>query len=273
MNTQPSRLGPDFRRRLLTALGGIPLIVAAIFIGYPVWTVVVIGTALVCVRELRRMITPEGKTGLTGMIVVVLACFISFAIQNYIILILAILGYFGVPAIQLISNSAPKRQFLLRNFVYPAIGALYIGMPLAFLLAVRGFEQGALWTGMAFATNWATDSFALIGGRIAGRHKLAPAISPGKTTEGAAIGLFSGFAIGTICGLLVGLPGNIVPIAAFVMAILTIVGDLLESLIKRSFSVKDAGFILPGHGGFLDRVDGMLLAGPALYIILLLAHI
>src|SRR5258708_15872027 len=265
LNTQ-ARLGSDFGKRLTTALLGMPAIVAAIFIGYPVWSIVVIGTALVCVRELRRMITPEGKTGLTGMIVVVLSCFISFAIQNYLILVGAIIAYFGVPAIQLISNSAPKRQFLLRNFVYPAIGALYIGMPLVFLLAVRGFERGALWTGMAFATNWATDAFALIGGRIAGRHKLAPAISPGKTVEGAIIGLVSGFAIGSICALLAGLPANIVLPATFAIAILTILGDLLESLIRRSFSVKDAGVILPGHGGFLDRVDGMLLAGPALYL-------
>jgi phosphatidate cytidylyltransferase len=268
LNTQ-ARLGSDFPKRLLTALIGIPVIVAAIFIGYPVWSVVVIGTALVCVRELRRMITPEGKTGLTGMIVVVLACFISFPIQNYLILAAAIVVFFGVPGIQLMSNSAPKRQFLLRNFVYPAIGALYIGMPLVFLLAARGFPQGALWTGMAFATNWSTDGFALIGGRIAGRRKLAPAISPGKTVEGAAIGLVSGFAIGTVCALLAGLPANIVLVAAAAIAVLTILGDLLESLIKRSFSVKDAGYILPGHGGLLDRVDGMLLAGPALYLILL----
>src|SRR5258708_40102859 len=115
------------------------------------------------------------------MIVVVLSCFISFAIQTYLILVGAIIAYFGVPAIQLISNSAPKRQFLLRNFVYPAIGALYIGMPLVFLLAVPGFERGALWSGLAFATNWATDAVALIGGPLAGRHNLAPAISPCNT--------------------------------------------------------------------------------------------
>src|SRR5258708_31111942 len=203
------------------------------------------------------------------MIVVVLSCFISFAIQTYLILVGAIIAYFGVPAIQLISNSAPKRQFVLRYFVCPAIGAMYIGMSLVFLLAVRGFERGALWTGMAFATNWATDAFALIGGRIGGRHKLAPAISPGKTVEGAIIGLVSGFTIGSVCALLAGLPANIVLPANLVIAILTILGDLLESLIKRSFSVKDAGFILPGHGGLLDRVDGMLLPGPALYPILL----
>lgn len=262
-------LGSDFRIRLITALLGVPAILAAIFIGPPVWTIVVIGTALWCVRELRHMIDPNDRVTLVAMGLITLTCFFCVAIDNYLALVAAI-GAFSVVRIVQAARNPDPRHFLRRNFLYPVLGALYVGLPLSLLLKARDLNHGALWTGVAFTCNWCTDGFALMGGRIAGHHKLAPHISPGKTIEGAIIGLASGLFFGSLAGVAVGLPFRNVLLVNAAVAALTIAGDLLESWIKRVFSVKDAGNLLPGHGGLMDRVDGMLLAGPALYLLLLL---
>ncbi len=261
-------LGSDFRTRLITALVGIPAILAAIFIGPPVWTLLVIGTALLCIRELQHMIDPNDIINLLAMGLITLCCFLGIAIQNYLILAILIVLFFFLRLFQA-QDVADPMHFLRRNFLYPVLGALYVGLPLSLLLKVRDLNRGALWTGMAFTSNWSTDGFALIGGRVAGQHKLAPHISPGKTTEGAVIGLAAGFVIGSIVGVVVGLPLRSVLIINAAVAFLTILGDLLESWIKRVFEVKDAGTLLPGHGGLMDRIDGMLLAGPALLLLLL----
>jgi phosphatidate cytidylyltransferase len=109
----------------------------------------------------------------------------------------------------------------------------------------------------------------LMGGRRFGRRKLAPRISPGKTVEGAIIGIVCGFVMAFALSLLVRMPFQMALAASVAIPILTVIGDLLESWIKRFFAVKDAGNILPGHGGLLDRADGMLLAAPALFLILI----
>ena len=265
MNTQ-FFFGTEFRRRLTTALVGVPLVLLSVLIGKPVWDLLVVGVSFVCVLELQRMISPGSRTGVVGMLAITLACFISY---NYpFILPLTLLVFFAAQFVRSFTLDGSKRQILLRHFLYASIGALYIGLPLSLLLAVRGMDRGWEWTGIAFANNWATDGFALIGGRIAGHTKLAPRISPGKTVEGALIGLVVGFIFGMGFSLLVGLSVGKAVVANVAIAILTEAGDLLESWIKRFFAVKDAGDILPGHGGLLDRVDGMLLAGPALYLML-----
>jgi phosphatidate cytidylyltransferase len=116
---------------------------------------------------------------------------------------------------------------------------------------------------------WAVDSFALFGGKAWGKRKLAPALSPGKTVEGAVVGLVAGMAVGAAFGyLLLGswLAGLLVGAAA---GIVGPVGDLFESALKREVGVKDLGALIPGHGGVLDRFDSLLFVAPVAAIILL----
>jgi phosphatidate cytidylyltransferase len=146
---------------------------------------------------------------------------------------------------------------------------MYVGLPLAALLSIRALPQGMAWVYLLFANTWATDTFALIGGRLFGHRKLAPSISAGKTVEGAVIGLICGGLAGVAVVLLFGLP----PIPAIIinplLSCLTILGDLLASVFKRYYHVKDASHMLPGHGGFLDRIDGLILAAIPLYFVVL----
>jgi phosphatidate cytidylyltransferase len=119
-----------------------------------------------------------------------------------------------------------------------------------------------------------SDTFAYFTGSAFGRHKLAPLVSPGKTIEGLAGGLIGG----VVAALLVrrfGLPG--IPLAAaialgIVVAVFGVVGDLVESLMKRWSGVKDSGHLFPGHGGMLDRLDSLLFGAPVLYYYFLYAR-
>jgi phosphatidate cytidylyltransferase len=116
---------------------------------------------------------------------------------------------------------------------------------------------------------WIADTAAFFAGRAWGRHKLAPSISPGKTREGAVGGLIGALAYAIICGALVeGLSWLPYLAAAALVAILSIVGDLFESAVKRQAAVKDSGALLPGHGGILDRVDSATATLPLAALIL-----
>jgi len=114
----------------------------------------------------------------------------------------------------------------------------------------------------------AADVGAYFGGRSLGRHKLAPLVSPGKTWEGFAAGMAGATVAAAFGAMLFGLPMTTWLAACVPVALLSVVGDLVESMFKRRAGLKDSGALLPGHGGVLDRVDGLTAAGPAFLLAL-----
>lgn len=125
--------------------------------------------------------------------------------------------------------------------------------------------NGHIWLLVALVIVWAADSGAYFAGRRLGRHKLAQRISPNKTVEGLLGGLLAGMLVAVTGALLAGagaaqLPG--VLLVAVVTVLASVVGDLFESLLKRHVGAKDSGDLIPGHGGVLDRIDGVLAALP-----------
>lgn len=125
--------------------------------------------------------------------------------------------------------------------------------------------NGHRWLLVALAIVWAADTGAYFAGRKFGKHKLAPRISPNKTVEGLLGGVVAGIAIGLAVALFAGAaPAQLPAVALVALAavLFSIVGDLFESLLKRHAGVKDSGDLIPGHGGILDRVDGVLAALP-----------
>ena len=116
---------------------------------------------------------------------------------------------------------------------------------------------------------WAADSAAYFIGLAAGRHKLLPLVSPNKSLEGAAGGVLAGVAAGVLCGVVFRMPLSMTATVGGLCAGASIFGDLWESAIKREVGVKDAGRILPGHGGILDRFDGLLFAMVVGYVTML----
>jgi phosphatidate cytidylyltransferase len=141
-------------------------------------------------------------------------------------------------------------------------GVTYVSFPALALLFLRGQPHGlllALWT---LATVWVTDIGAYFAGRSIGGPKLAPAVSPNKTWAGLIGGIVSALVLGLLLWRFAGLNLQLA-IASPILAVIAQIGDLYESWLKRQAGVKDSGTILPGHGGVLDRLDGLVPVAPA----------
>jgi phosphatidate cytidylyltransferase len=150
-------------------------------------------------------------------------------------------------------------------------GIVYSGLTAISLAAIRG-EGGEGFAAMIFifAVVWATDILAYFIGRAIGGPKLAPPISPGKTWSGAIGGAICAVAAGTLVhAAFFPLNGLWIPAIALVLSVCSQIGDLFESFIKRRFGVKDSSRLIPGHGGVMDRVDGLVFACFAAFLIAL----
>lgn len=147
-------------------------------------------------------------------------------------------------------------------------GLLVIPGTIAAVALLHGAPDGALRLLFAFVLVWAADVGAYFAGHAVGRHKLAPQVSPGKTWEGVLGGLALSLAIAGVAGVwlfrLQGAAWAPFLLLCVAVVLLSIVGDLGESLLKRQAGAKDSGTLLPGHGGLLDRIDSLLAALPAL---------
>ena len=148
-------------------------------------------------------------------------------------------------------------------------GVFAVALPATALCALRNFSPGAVL--FLFLIVWGCDSFAYYGGRALGRRPLAPVVSPKKTWEGAVAGLLGATLVGAAAGAWKVLPELGPARGALAGALASTagqIGDLVESLWKRGAGVKDSGVFLPGHGGFYDRIDSLLFAGPVLAILI-----
>ena len=148
-----------------------------------------------------------------------------------------------------------------------SLGLLYAGAPAVAVVALRGADMftfastGAVAVIFVLAVVWATDTAAYFSGRLIGGPKLAPRFSPKKTWSGAIGGTLCGVASGVAVAALAGLSGYLpIALVAVLLSVAGQIGDLAESALKRRFEVKDSGVLIPGHGGLMDRVDGLVVA-------------
>jgi len=143
----------------------------------------------------------------------------------------------------------------------PAFGMLYAGLPVLGLLVMRSEPRGLLFCFWALGLVWACDVGAYFVGRMVGGAKLAPTISPNKTWAGLIGGIVIATLFAVILHVMSGLPWRLL-LATPALALLAQIGDLFESWLKRRAGVKDSGNLLPGHGGLLDRLDGVVPVTP-----------
>lgn len=159
----------------------------------------------------------------------------------------------------------------LEDWLWTVGGVAYVGLLGAHIVLLRQLPEGRDWVYLTVFSTFAVDTASFFTGRTLGRRKLAPRISPGKTVEGTAGGLAGGFAAVLLANYLLGQrlePALIVPLAV-VLPLAAVIGDLAESILKRGMHIKDAGHVIPGHGGFLDRLDSLLFTFPVVYYFLL----
>ena len=159
---------------------------------------------------------------------------------------------------------------VMQHLSLTVFGLLYIPLMLGHLAMLRHLEDGPSWVLLTLVIAMTGDSAALFTGKAIGRRKLYPAVSPNKSIEGAIGGL-----IGSVAGAFVfkffffpQADNTLVLLMAVVLSVLAQLGDLFESLLKRSCQVKDSGTMIPGHGGVLDRLDSLLFVFPAAYYLI-----
>jgi len=162
-------------------------------------------------------------------------------------------------------------EVLLRKSVWVALGLVYAIVPFFAMSTLRGeTDVGLFLILVLFACVWGADVFAFFFGKAIGGPKLAPRLSPKKTWAGFIGSLIGAVSMSVAVSVLFGYPVTILFLVLIVfLAVISQIGDLLESMLKRRFDVKDSGSLIPGHGGVLDRVDGLIVAGASLWIILL----
>ncbi len=148
-----------------------------------------------------------------------------------------------------------------RSVATPLLGALYIGLPvLAFAWLRSDVEYGRVVLFWLLAVVWATDIFAYFAGRSIGGPKMAPRLSPNKTWAGLAGGAAGAMLAGGLTAMWLGAAIGGLVIVSGALAVVAQAGDVTESALKRRAGVKDSGALIPGHGGILDRVDGLMFA-------------
>ncbi len=156
-------------------------------------------------------------------------------------------------------------------------GIVYVAVSLSFVYQTRTLSDGKFTVWLIFICSWGCDTMAYVTGMLLGRHKMAPVLSPKKTWEGAAGGVLGAALIGAIYAAVVGKymltdrnPILVYALISAVGAMVSMVGDLAASAIKRNHDIKDYGKLIPGHGGILDRFDSVIITAPIIYM---LAHL
>jgi phosphatidate cytidylyltransferase len=157
------------------------------------------------------------------------------------------------------------------NWAWTVGGILYIGWLVSYLVALRIVDHGRDWVLLTMVCTFTSDSCAYLIGRTFGRHKLAPFISPHKTWEGTIGGLLPAVAVTVLLVWLLKLPVGygLAVLLGVLLSGMGQLGDLVKSLFKRNMEIKDSGNVLPGHGGFLDRMDSVVFAGVTVYFFVL----
>ncbi len=257
--------------RVLVALAGIPALLGAIWVGFPALTIVVGAAALIGLWEFHRMAkawnaVPFLPYSLLWTVLFVAHAQLAADHGNFSLYLIA-----GGLAPLLIFTLIRRNRPTFKNSLHTAIGPLYVGFLLSHALLLRegaaGLEDGHGWLLYALLITFAADTGAFFVGKLLGRRKMAPTVSPGKTWEGFAGGLAA--AAGASVGLtaLLDLPMSIPSQIALglLLAIVAALGDLAESCMKRRANLKDSGVIIPGHGGILDRIDSLLLTLPVTF--------
>lgn len=259
-------------KRVATAAVILPILVCAILYGkgWP-FAALALFAALLCAVEYFRMFFPSRGDRRAGVAATVLAC-ASAALLPLPAAVPALLVCVALSSFRFLSAAGTSEE-RVRSAAISALGVVYIGGFLSSYPRTILLPGGEHWVLLGIAAVAAGDTFAYFVGRAIGKRPLSPRVSPNKTVEGAVGGLVASM----LCGLAyaaVFLPGVGVLYVLGSAAILGAAGqagDLLESMLKRAAGVKDSGNLLPGHGGMLDRADGIIAAGPALHLIAILS--
>ena len=258
-------------KRLLTAIIPLPLLIYIIGFGpRELFYLMLFSATIVSLMEFYNITSPNlSKPVKISMCLVTLLLFLVIYQGQILFVQLAMVLFAFVPMCFFMFTYTSSEKQSTADIGKTALGPIYIVIPLSMILHIDRYypDKGYLWIFFLLVVIFSSDTGAFYCGKLFGKHKLYKIISPGKTWEGAIGGI--------ICSIIAALwflhllpqyqisPGMLVLVV--VLSVAGQIGDLVESMLKRNHSIKDSGSILPGHGGILDRIDGLLFAIPILF--------
>ena len=261
----------NLRLRLVTAAIGLPLVVALTWIGGAAFAVVAAVIALLAATEfVHGWLFPSLEIPAAARLAPmygVAALMVGGAHwdERSPLAGLALAALFALAGYTPTNAIGPRKPFRVVSWCL-----VYVGLLFSTLVLVRDVEDGRSWVFIGVLCTFATDTGAYAVGMLIGRHKMAPRISPKKTWEGAVGGYVAGasacFGLNALFDT--GVPATTLAPLALALPVAAQAGDLFESWMKRRMGVKDTSGLLPGHGGFLDRMDSILFVMPLVYVFL-----
>ncbi len=256
-------------KRWLTAGIAVPILIYIIGFG-PRWLfqLLLLFASCISLHEFFNLTSPELPRVPRALAFVLCFSFLGVLSRGSILQGFAVLCFSVMIALTFyLFSEASLRKKVIEEAGKVFLGFLYVCLPITLLTLVDQAPRGNVWIFFLLTVIFLGDTGALYCGRLLGKHKLYVSVSPGKTWEGAVGGFLTSVLVGVLFSQAFDLHDSPVIIGAIsgVLSIAGQVGDLAESMIKRNYGVKDSGKILPGHGGFLDRVDALLFAIPVCY--------
>ena len=261
-----------FTTRLISGIILVLLAIALVGSGGGILFVSVAAISMIGLFELYRVLEIQKKgPGLLGYgAAVIYYGLLWFECKDYVIM-LALAFLMTLMALYVLTFPKYKTEEIASAF----FGFFYVVVMLSYLYQVRVMTDGIYLVWLVFLSSWGCDTSAYCFGMLLGKHKLVPVLSPKKSVEGAVGGVGGAALLGFIFAVFFGSymrefsnPRLACTVACAIGAVISQIGDLAASAIKRNHGIKDYGKLIPGHGGILDRFDSMLFTAPAIYFAL-----
>lgn len=256
-----------FKTRLLSGILLVLIALLTIGMGGYLLFFTLIAVSLIGMQELYRVMKVREEkfeilelAGYAGAVLYYIAALIDFERYGFMALIGALVLLMFVYVF-----AYPKYH---ANQVMPAyFGIVYVAVMLSFIMLTRNLEGGKFLVWLIFLCSWGCDTCAYCVGKLIGKHKMAPILSPKKSVEGGVGGVVGAALLGALYAAVTG--GDVLGYAIICTAgaLISMVGDLAASAIKRNQGVKDYGKLIPGHGGILDRFDSVIFTAPIIYFL------
>ena len=258
-----------FKTRLLSGILLVIIALATIISGGDVLFATLLLISFIGMTEIYRVLQISGTLlGGAGYVAAVVYYFLIRAGRADLVVMLAIA--FLIVLMMIYVFTYPK--YRLEHVMLAFFGMFYVAFMLSYVYQIRMLEQGAFLVWLVFLCSWGCDTCAYCVGMLIGKHKMAPVLSPKKSIEGAVGGVVGAALLGTLYALAInhfatGTDANVILYAAIcaVGGLISQLGDLAASAIKRNHDIKDYGKLIPGHGGILDRFDSVIITAPIIF--------
>ncbi|SDY70843.1 phosphatidate cytidylyltransferase [Evansella caseinilytica] len=259
------------KQRIITAvIAGVPFLTLTILGNWP-FIIMMVALATIAMNELLKMkqVKSLSSTGVVGYLLMWLLLLPENVLPFGWLHTNKLELFLLLAVVLLILTVITKNNLTFDDAGFMLITSVYIGFGFHYFMHTRFLDNGLALLFFVLILVWSTDSGAYFAGKSFGKTKLWPEISPNKTVEGAIGGILLAYIIGISYLLIVPVFSSWLMAFLFIFAVSVAgqLGDLVESALKRHYSVKDSGHILPGHGGILDRLDSLIFVMPVIYLL------